>query len=36
MYSFSTAVSLFNTIVNIVLLLIVNKICKKLSNVSFV
>ena len=36
MYSFSTAVSLFNRIVNIVLLLIVNKICKKLSNVSFV
>ncbi len=36
MYSFSTAVSLFNTIVNIILLLVVNKICKKLSNVSFI
>lgn len=36
MYSFSTAVSLFNTVVNIILLLIVNKICNKLSNVSFV
>ena len=36
MYSFYTAVSLFNTIVNIILLLVVNKICKKLSNVSFI
>lgn len=36
MYSFSTAVSLFNTVVNIALLLIVNKISQKLSNVSFV
>lgn len=36
MYSFSTAVSLFNTVVNIILLLVVNKICKKLSDVSFV
>lgn len=36
MYSFSTAVSLFNTVVNIILLVAVNKICKKLSDVSFV
>lgn len=36
MYSFSTAVGLFNTVVNIILLLMVNKVCKKLSNVSFV
>lgn len=36
MYSFSTAVGLFNTAVNIVLLLVVNKICKKLSDVSFI
>lgn len=36
MYSFSTAVSLFNTVVNIILLVVVNKICKKLSDVSFV
>lgn len=36
MYSFSTAVSLFNTVVNIVLLVIVNKISQKLSDVSFV
>lgn len=36
MYSFSTAVGLFNTAVNIVLLVAVNKICKKLSNVSFI
>lgn len=35
-YSFSTAVGLFNTIVNIVLLVVVNQICKKLSDVSFV
>ncbi len=36
-YSYSTAVGLFNTVVNIILLLIVNKIAKKLSdNVSFV
>ena len=34
MYSFSTAVGLFNTAGNIVLLVAVNKICKKLSNVS--
>lgn len=36
MYSFSTAVGLFNTVVNIILLIIVNKICNKLSDVSFV
>jgi putative aldouronate transport system permease protein len=36
MYSFSTAVGLFNTVVNIILLIVVNKICKKLSNVSFI
>lgn len=36
MYSFSTAVSLFNTVVNILLLIVVNKICSKLSDVSFV
>ena len=35
MYSFSTAVGLFNTAVNIVLLVVVNKICKKMSDVSF-
>lgn len=36
-YSYSTAVGLFNTIVNIVLLIIVNKICSKMSDdVSFV
>ncbi len=36
-YSYSTAVGLFNTVVNIVLLIIVNKICSKLSDdVSFV
>lgn len=36
MYSFSTAVGLFNTIVNLVLLLVVNQICKKVSDISFV
>lgn len=36
MYSFSTAVGLFNTVVNIVLLVVVNKICKRLSDVSFI
>jgi len=36
MYSFSTAVGLFNTAVNLVLLTGVNKICKKLSDVSFI
>ncbi len=35
-YSYSTAVGLFNTAVNIVLLIIVNKIANKLSDVSFV
>lgn len=36
-YSYSTAVGLFNTIVNIILLIIVNKITKKISeDVSFV
>lgn len=35
-YSFSTAVGLINTLVNIVLLVAVNKICKKLSDVSFI
>lgn len=35
-YSYSTAVSLFNTAINIVLLVIVNKISKKAANVSFV
>lgn len=36
-YSYSTAVSLFSTIINIILLLIVNKIAKKISSdVSFV
>lgn len=36
MYSYSTAIGLFNTIINIVLLVIVNKIAKKAANVSFV
>lgn len=36
-YSYSTAVGLFNTVVNIILLIIVNKICSKISDdVSFV
>ena len=35
-YSYSTAVGLFNTVVNIVLLLIVNKIASKASDVEFV
>ncbi|MDD6441054.1 MAG: ABC transporter permease subunit [bacterium] len=36
-YSYSTAVGLFNTVVNIILLIIVNKIAKKISeDVSFV
>ncbi len=35
-YSYSTAVGLFNTIVNIVLLIIVNKIASKASDVEFV
>lgn len=36
MYSFSTAVGLFNTAVNLILLGGVNKICKKISDVSFI
>ncbi len=36
MYSFSTAVGLFNTAVNLILLGYVNKICKKISDVSFI
>ena len=36
MYSFSTAVGLFNTVINVILLIVVNKICNKLSNVSFI
>ena len=35
-YSYSTAVGLFNTAVNIVLLVVVNKIASKLSDVEFV
>ena len=36
-YSYSTAIGLFNTVINIVLLIIVNKITKTLSeDVSFV
>ncbi|MCD8050893.1 MAG: ABC transporter permease subunit [Clostridiales bacterium] len=35
-YSYSTAVGLFNTVVNIILLIIVNKIASKASDVSFV
>jgi len=36
MYSFSTAVGLFNTVVNILLLIIVNKISKKAAGISFI
>lgn len=36
MYSFSTAVGLFNTAVNIILLIIVNRIAKKTADISFV
>lgn len=36
MYSFSTAVGLFNTVVNIILLIIVNKVAKKTADISFV
>lgn len=36
MYSFSTAVGLFNTVVNIILLLIVNRIAKRTADISFV
>lgn len=35
-YSYSTAVSLFNTVINLVLLIIVNQIAKKHSEVEFV
>lgn len=35
-YSYSTAIGLFNTVINIVLLIIVNKIAKKAADVSFV
>ncbi len=35
-YSFSTAVGLFNTVINVVLLLIVNRIAKKAADVNFV
>jgi putative aldouronate transport system permease protein len=36
MYSFSTAVGLFNTVVNILLLILVNKISKKAAGISFI
>ena len=36
MYSFSTAVGLFNTVVNIILLIIVNRVAKKTADISFV
>ncbi|MDD3277518.1 MAG: ABC transporter permease subunit [Lachnospiraceae bacterium] len=36
MYSFSTAVGLFNTAVNILLLIVVNKIAKKTADISFI
>jgi len=36
MYSFSTAVGLFNTAINLILLFIVNRIAKKASGISFV
>ena len=35
-YSLSTAVGLFNTMVNLILLFIVNRIAKKTSEVDFV
>ena len=35
-YSYSTAVGLFNTVINIVLLIIVNKVVSKSSDVEFV
>ena len=35
-YSYSTAIGLFNTAVNLILLIVVNKIAKKMSDVSFV
>lgn len=36
MYSFSTAVGLFNTTVNILLLIVVNRIAKKTADISFI
>lgn len=36
MYSFSTAVGLFNTAVNILLLIIVNRVAKKTADISFI
>ena len=36
MYSYSTAIGLFNTVINIVLLIVVNKIAKKTADISFV
>lgn len=35
-YSYSTAIGLFNTVINIILLIVVNKIAKKAANISFV
>ena len=35
-YSYSTAVGLFNTAINLILLFIVNRIAKKYSSVEFV
>ena len=35
-YSYSTAIALFNTVINIILLIVVNKIAKKAADVSFV
>ena len=35
-YSYSTAIGLFNTLVNIILLIVVSKIAKKASDVNFV
>jgi len=35
-YSYSTAVSLFNTVINLILLIVVNRIAKRYSDVEFV
>ena len=35
-YSYSTAIGLFNTVINIILLIVVNRIAKKAADVSFV
>ena len=35
-YSYSTAIGLFNTLVNVILLIVVSKIAKKASDVNFV